>query len=156
MDSTLVLTKDDLEIIAALRGAARRSFREIAKIVSQPESTVRHKVTRLVESQLISLDVVPNPQALGYNVWVCVGLHVDMKHVKTIVESLSRLNEVYFLALSAGEYDVILNAVFRDNDDLLTFLTKHIPAIDGIKNVSTHIFLDVVKRELSIMPPEVK
>lgn len=148
-----MLSEEDLAIISALRVDARSSFREIAKTVNQPESTVRHRLMRLIDNKLISINVLPNPQALGYEVWVCIGLHIDMKYCQSVADALSSFNEVYFVAFSAGGYDILLNAVFRSNDHLLTFLTKHLPTIDGIKAVSTHIFLNVVKRDLSILPP---
>ncbi|HZT18901.1 MAG TPA: Lrp/AsnC ligand binding domain-containing protein, partial [Dongiaceae bacterium] len=61
--------------------------------------------------------------------------------------------EVYFVGITTGNYDILVGAVFRSNDEMLEFITAYLPRIPGITRTSTSTVLDVVKRFLTFAVP---
>lgn len=74
----------------------------------------------------------------GFRMAVSRGLHLAQK--------LADLDEVRYVALSTGAYDLILACLFRSDEELLDFLTIKLAAIHGIKKVATSHVLRVFKR----------
>jgi Lrp/AsnC family transcriptional regulator for asnA, asnC and gidA len=153
MDST-ELTAADVGIIRCLQEDARRSAASIAARLRMPESTVRHRLSRLVTSGVIQFAAVTDPLKLGYQIWTIVEIQAELPKVRAVAQRLAALPEVYFVGITSGGYDLLAAAVFRSNEDLLDFTLRRLPTIPGIVRTSTSSILELVKRALTIGLPE--
>lgn len=140
------IDKIDIEIIRCLQQDARIAVATIAEQIHVAESTVRHRLNRLVSQEIIELSVWLSPEKIGHEVWVMIDLAVDMRKIDEIAAQLAESPQVYYIGIATGAYDVHAAAVFRSNDDLLTFMTGHLASISGIQRVSTSTIIKKIKR----------
>ena len=77
-----VISQTDRKIIASLARNGRRSFREIARELDISEGTVRQRVGRLVDLELIRITVVGNLITLGFEVVAMVHIRVQPGHAR--------------------------------------------------------------------------
>src|SRR5687768_15369782 len=101
MDST-ELTAADVGIIRCLQEDARRSAVSIAARLRMPESTVRHRLSRLVKSGVIQFAAVTDPLKLGYQIWTIVEIQAELPKVRAVAQRLAALPEVYFVGITSG------------------------------------------------------
>jgi Lrp/AsnC family transcriptional regulator for asnA, asnC and gidA len=139
----------DIEIIRCLNEDARSSVTKIAGRLAMPESTVRHRLNRLLDAGVIEFTAVPNPLQLGYQIWAIMEIQAELSRIRGIARELADRPEVYFVGITTGSYDILAGAVFRSNDELLEFITGYLPKVPGIIRTATSTVLDVVKRFLT-------
>ena len=48
-----------------------------------------------------------------------------------VAEAVAAFPEVYYLVVTAGSYDILMEVVCEDNDALLRFLTERLRRVDG-------------------------
>jgi len=132
---------------------ARRSVAGIAGELGLPESTVRHRLNRLVERGIVEFAALTNPLQLGYQIWAIVEVQAELRKIRSVAQRLATAPEVYFVGITTGGYDVLAAAVFRSNDELLDFITRRLSGIPGIVRTSTSSVLEVVKRTMTFPLP---
>ena len=135
---------DDLDrrIIAVLQDNARLSNKEIASLVDSSEPTVRRRVERLLQNQTIKIVAVAAPFRLGFNVVAILGIQIDHSFLDAVEKALQTMPEIRFAGVTLGSYDVVVEAWFQGNDELLTFLHERLSKIPGIHRIES---LQVVK-----------
>jgi Lrp/AsnC family transcriptional regulator for asnA, asnC and gidA len=149
----LQLAPADLGIIRCLNDDPRSSVAKIAAHLRMPESTVRHRLSRLIRHRIIEFTAVANPLQLGYQIWAIIEIQADLRKMRAVAQQLAAAPEVYFVGLTTGGYDILAGAVFRSNDELLEFMTGALARIPGIIRTSTSSVLQVVKRSLTFGLP---
>jgi DNA-binding Lrp family transcriptional regulator len=125
--------KLDFRIIHELNEDARRSASEIARAVSANERTVRKRIDRLVQSGAVRLTAVVNPPAFGYDTAVDIFLEVDPHQEKEIIDRLSEMQEVSYIAFGQGTNELSIEARFKDNGEMREFLGQTLPSIASLK-----------------------
>lgn len=136
----------DNRIIAALRQDGRKSNVELGREIGVSEGTIRKRVSRLIQEGIMQVIAVANPQKLGYQIEVMIGIHAAIDKVKEIADRLASTEEIRTVSISSGVYDILMVALFRDNDELLDFLMNKLSAISGIKKTETSHLLRTLKR----------
>ena len=144
----------DVRIIRALHANARSSMSKIASRLGMPESTVRHRLNRLVRLGVIEFAAIVNPLQLGYQIWAQFHVEVELARMRSVAQRLARARQVYFVGIATGGYDVLVGAVFRTNKELLDFITGPMAKVPGIVGISTSSILEVVKRSMTFDLPE--
>jgi Lrp/AsnC family transcriptional regulator for asnA, asnC and gidA len=151
---TVKLASVDVSIIRCLHGDARRSAASIAGELGIPESTVRHRLNRLVRRGIVEFATLTNPLQLGYQIWAIIEVQAELRKIRPVAQQLAAAPEVYFVGITTGGYDVLAAAVFRSNDELLDFITRRLSGIPGIVRTSTSSVLQVVKRTMTFPLPD--
>jgi Lrp/AsnC family transcriptional regulator for asnA, asnC and gidA len=62
-----------------------------------------------------------------------------------VADHLREQSEVRYAGISVGRYDLVIEAVFDDQEHLLHFVTSKLGAIEGITGVETSMILKVAK-----------
>ena len=132
----------DHKIVTVLQENARLTNSEIAAQVGSSEPTVRRRVDRLLREQVIKIVAVAPPLQLGYHIVAILGLQIDHRHLTQIEEALSSMSEIRFAGVTLGSYDVVAEAWFHSNEELLAFLHERLSKIAGIQRIES---LQVVK-----------
>lgn len=135
----------DYRIISALREDGRISFAEIARRVDVSPGTVRERYLRLVQSKLVQVVTVTNLPMMGFRMMALIGIKVDGSRLREIARQIAALDEVIYLVLCTGPYDLLAEVVCRDNADLLKFLTERLHSVPGIHDTQSFVYLDIVK-----------
>ncbi len=127
----------DRSIIAVLQENARLSNAEVAAQVSSSEPTVRRRVDRLLKHGIIKIVAVAAPFPLGYHVVAILGIQIDHSHLDDIQAALLAMPEIRFAGVTLGSYDVVAEAWFHDNSDLLAFLHERLSKTPGIQRIES-------------------
>lgn len=70
------LTAADFAIMRCLQDDPRRPVASIAQELGTPESTVRHRLNRLVRHRIVEFSAVTDPFRLGYRIWALIEIQV--------------------------------------------------------------------------------
>jgi len=137
-------------LIALLQVDGRLSHAEIARQLGVPEPTVRRRMKRLIDEEVMQVVAVPNPLKIGYSIHAIVGARVRPGRTNDVVAALVPLRQLRYIGITAGATDIVIEALFRDNDDFRTFLTETLGEIEGLEGTETSYVLQIVKRSYKI------
>ncbi len=139
------LTDLDRQIIAALKEDGRVPFARLARELNVATSTVRQHYERLVERGIVRVTAVTDPWALGYQVMALIGLKVEGAKLQEAAEQIKAFEEVIYLVLATGSYELFLEVACRDHKHLLKFLVEKLYKVPGVQRSETFIYLDIIK-----------
>lgn len=142
---SIVLDETDLRIVRLLQADGRTSNVDIARSLGMSEATVRKRVDRLLAEKIIRVVATPDLAAVGCPLSTLITLRVDLAQVEQIGRALAALPEVRWVSYATGEYDLVLEAAFASDQQLLRFLTEQLASISGIHGTSTAHLLRVYK-----------
>ena len=74
-----------------------------------------------------------------------IGIRADGSRLLEVAEKISRLEEVIYLVISSGRFDMFAEVVCRDQEDLLRFITERLSTIDGVRESESFMHLKIVK-----------
>lgn len=123
----------DYQIIQALHRDARLSASEIARETGANERTIRKRIDRLVADGVLRLTAILDPAAFGYITAADVFLEVDPAREAAVLQALVAMPEVTYLAYGQGGDEISIEARFKDNDALRTFVHRTLPALPGVR-----------------------
>ena len=135
----------DRRIIKKLQINGRMSNTEIARALGVTETTVRKRIAHLLNERLMSIVAVPTPEAAGTNLSAIIGVSVELTAMHAVGDVLRTCPEVRYVGMSAGRYDIMIEALFSDQEHLLQFVTDKLGTLSGITSVETAVILKVVK-----------
>lgn len=138
------LSATDKEIIRRLQEDGRRSYAEIAAELNLSPSAIQQRAQRLIENNLLKVRAVTNPFLMGVPVIAAINLKVDGSIIRQISTELTKFEEVGYVVICAGSYDIQIEVACRDNTHLLDMITE-ISKIDGVQSTETSIYLEIVK-----------
>jgi Lrp/AsnC family transcriptional regulator for asnA, asnC and gidA len=138
---------DDLDkaIIRCLQLDGRRPYAQIGRELKVPEATVRQRAERLISRRVVQIVGVTDPLAMGFQQPALIGLKVDANRLDEIAQKIAALDEVTYLVVTAGRFDLMCEVVCEDNDHLLRVLTEDLAKIRGIRSTETLVELRFVK-----------
>lgn len=144
--SPVALDTLDRKIIGLLKVDGRTPFTEIAKRLDIPEATARYRVQRLLQSGIIQIHAWPNPQRLGTPHVVIVQLFVESGKIDEVADTLTKFEEVQFVAITAGHHNIVIDVYFGKHDELLAFYER-LQQIPGIIRYESQVVLKLLKAE---------
>ncbi len=75
-----------------------------------------------------------------------IGIRVSGERLLEVAQEISTFDEVIYLVLCTGRFDMLAEVVCRDNDHLLKFLTEKLYKVQGIQQAETYMYLQVCKQ----------
>lgn len=136
----------DRDIIGLLKIDGRMSFTEVAKRLQLPEATARYRVQRLLQSQVVKIHATPNPDHLGTPHVVIVQLFVENNKIDAVAEALVEIEEVQFVAVTAGHHNIVIDVCFGAHDEMLSFYAK-LHKIPGVIRYESQMVMKLLKAE---------
>jgi Lrp/AsnC family transcriptional regulator for asnA, asnC and gidA len=135
----------DHQIIAALKEDGRMPFAEIARRLDVSPGMVRERYLRLVDSGILQVVAVTRPTKVGYRMMSLIGIKADGSRLREIAHEVAAFEEVVYLVICTGTYDLLAEVVCRDNEEFLRFLTERLRSVKGIRDTETFVYLDIAK-----------
>jgi Lrp/AsnC family transcriptional regulator for asnA, asnC and gidA len=132
-------------IIEQLQTDGRRSYAEIGKAVGLSEAAVRQRVQKLTDSGVMQVVAVTDPMQLGFYRQAMIGIRVS-GDTTVVAEQLGKLAAVDYIVLTAGSFDILVEVVCENDDDLIALLNKKIRGIDGVASTETFVYLKLLKQ----------
>ncbi len=139
------LTGLDKKIIEHLQEDGRRPFTQIANALGVSEAAVRARTNRLVERGFLQIVGVADPEKLGFQ-QALIGVRCSPGKLLEVANALAALVEVDYVVITAGRFDILIEAVAEDNEALLRFLNDRLQQIDGVRDTETFTYLRLVKQ----------
>jgi Lrp/AsnC family transcriptional regulator for asnA, asnC and gidA len=115
----------------------------IARELSVPDATVRYRVRRLKAAGRIQSMTMPTrrePIRATFFVGSAPGKTDDL------IETLSELECVVFVAIGSGPYDLCVHGVFQNEDEFLRFRNRTLGGSDQVTGLVSLQWVKVVTR----------
>jgi Lrp/AsnC family transcriptional regulator for asnA, asnC and gidA len=144
---TVVHGVDDVgkRLIEELQQDGRRSYAALAKTVGLSEAAVRQRVQRMVDSGVMQVVAVTDPLQVGFHRQAMIGLRVEGDLVR-VADELAKIDEVDYVVITAGSFDILLELVCEDDDHLLRVLSERIRVLPGVRGTETFVYLKLAKQ----------
>jgi Lrp/AsnC family transcriptional regulator for asnA, asnC and gidA len=135
----------DRRIIALLQADGRRPNVDMAAELGLAEGTIRKRLDRLLTDGVIRITAIVDPPRVGLDTSAVITVQVDLSLVDDIVRQLAALPAVQSVSVTTGNWDLILEAVFPTDRQLLGFLKDQVSTIPGVRRTETSHVLRRVK-----------
>ncbi|HEY8599744.1 MAG TPA: Lrp/AsnC family transcriptional regulator [Thermomicrobiales bacterium] len=135
----------DRRIITELQDDGRKPSTEIARRLGVPRPTVARRIERLVGQKIITIGAFANGRRIGLPIHVMIQLTIEPGKHEAVVAAIVALDEVRWVGIATGPYDLLIEGMLRSNEHLQRFLSRRLGVIDGIKGMQTAHILDVPK-----------
>jgi Lrp/AsnC family transcriptional regulator for asnA, asnC and gidA len=132
-------------IIEQLQQDGRRPYATIGRAVGLSEAAVRQRVQRLVEGGVIQIVAVTDPMQVGFPRAAMMGIRVD-GDLTAVADALAALDEVDYVVITAGGFDILAEVVCEDDDHLLEIMNSKIRSIPGVRSTETFVYLKLRKQ----------
>jgi Lrp/AsnC family transcriptional regulator for asnA, asnC and gidA len=136
----------DQRIIEALQLDGRRPFTKLAAELGISEASVRQRVANLINNQVMQIVAITNPLKMGFSLAGMIGIRVSGERMLEVAKEIAAFDEVIYLIICAGSFDLLAEVVCRDNDHLLSFLTDKLYKVPGVQQTETFMYLRVTKQ----------
>jgi len=139
------LDEIDKKIIISLQQDGRMALAQIAEQLNVSPGMIRVRYNRLMEMGVLRIVAITNPLRMGFNTMALIGIKTEGEKLMEVADKIAALNEVIYLIIVSGAYDIITEVVCRDQHHLLQFLTERLYQIDGVRESESFIHLKIVK-----------
>lgn len=133
------------QIIEQLQEDGRRPYAAIGKAVGLSEAAVRQRVQRLLDAGVMQIVAVTDPLQVGFARQAMIGIRVEGDMLR-VADLLAEMDEVEYVVVTAGSFDVIIEVVCEDDDHLLDLLTHRIRQLPGVRSTETFVYLKLRKQ----------
>ncbi|CAM4053951.1 Lrp/AsnC family transcriptional regulator [Nocardiopsis rhodophaea] len=131
-------------IIEQLQEDGRRSYAAIGKAVGLSEAAVRQRVQRLLETGVVQVVGVTDPMMLGFSRQAMIGVKCN-GDLNEAADALSDVAGVEYVVITAGSFDLLVEVVAADDEQLLEVLAR-IRAVPGVTGTESFLYLKLRKQ----------
>lgn len=139
------LDEYDRRLIGLLQENARASYQELAAATGLSASTVRRRVERLQSAGVLKLVAVPDWTKLGIYFTAFLAISVDLPALQNVGRELAKMDEVCFVCMVTGAYDLFAQIVLPFNEDFVRFVTQRVAPIAGVRDIDTFMIPAFIK-----------
>lgn len=135
----------DRELLEFLWRDARVSNREIAAALGIVEGTVRLRIKRLQERNLIRIVPVTTTLGEGTPTLAYLGIHTVLARARDVAAAVAGLERVRFVATTLGRYNILAMAAVESSEELLGLVDGEIMPIEGVRRVDSSLASRLLK-----------
>ena len=138
---------DDIDraIITRLQYDGRMPFTTIADQIGVSEATVRNRVARLREDGILQVVGVVDPHLLDLWATAIVGIVVQPARLEAVAREIVTFEEVSYLVMTSGAFDLLVEVLCEDTDHLARFLSDKLLCVEGVQRTETFYILRTYK-----------
>jgi len=144
-DGTYRVDEVDDQIIAALRKNGRIANRDLARDMDVNEATVRTRLRRLEEANMVRVVAIRDLAALGFEYLSPVGVQVKGRSAAAVGADIAKLERVITVNVAIGTHDLEIQVVAQSLDEMQNLLTNVIAKIEGVERLFPSLALKVFK-----------
>jgi len=139
----LKLDDTDWKIVRLLGEDGRASYSQISKQVGVSIGTVRNRITALRESGALHLNVWVDPYRVGLGIAATLLIRVEAGLLDSVVEQVTALDSTGYVAVIAGDHDLMVDVFCRDVPHLDQVLRGEVESIEGVFSVTSYLVTQV-------------
>jgi Lrp/AsnC family transcriptional regulator, regulator for asnA, asnC and gidA len=143
----ILLDHTSKRIIEQLQQDGRRSYASIGEAVGLSEAAVRQRVQRLLDAGAMEIVAVTDPLSLGFRRQTMIGIRCTGE-LEQVADQLAAMPEIDYVVITAGSFDLLVEAVCEDDDQLLEILGR-VRAIRCVTATETFVYLKLRKQTYS-------
>jgi Lrp/AsnC family transcriptional regulator for asnA, asnC and gidA len=143
----------DASIIELLQRDGRLSNTDIARELDVSEATVRGRIKRLIDDEVIQIVAVSNPLRLGFEITGDLYITVDMKKMDNVIAKLKNFKELWYIVTTTGRFNLNAEFVVKNLESLNDLVYNKLSHIDGILQIETSIIMKYIKRKYDFGTP---
>lgn len=128
-----------------LQADGRMPFVTIAADVGLSEGAVRQRVRRMTDSGVIQIVAVTDPMLVGFTRQAMIGIKTR-GDVGPIADRLGEIEQIDYVVTTAGSFDLLVEVVCEDDQELLNVLMGQIRTIEGVIDTETFVYLKLNKQ----------
>jgi Lrp/AsnC family transcriptional regulator for asnA, asnC and gidA len=132
-------------IVEELQQDGRRTYGSIAEAVGLSEAAVRQRVQKMRDAGIMQIVAVTDPLQIGFRCQAMVGIKVD-GDTRLVAERLASVDDIDYVVLCTGSFDILVELVTEDEDALLALLNGVIRTIPGVRDTETFMYLKLSKQ----------
>ena len=136
----------DLNIIKLLQHNGRIAYSDIARSIDAPEATIRYRVKRLIDEKIISISAFINTGKVKHENVAYIELETEPDFLDDDLNDLVVMENISYVASVTGDYDIMLEYIYKDNEDLLDFINT-LKQNPNVKRLSSRTILKIHKAQ---------
>ncbi|SNX65070.1 AsnC family transcriptional regulator [Streptomyces sp. TLI_55] len=137
---------DDEPLLAVLERDGRAGYPELQRATGRSESAVKRRLTALLDSGAVYIDLEYHSEALGFPRAAALWITTAPDALHSVGQALAGHDEVAFASATAGPSNLFVTAVVRDTAALYAYLSGPLGRLDGVRHVEATPFLRRVKQ----------
>jgi len=137
----------DCKMIRLLQRDGRMSNTAIAQALGISEYTVRTRLKRILSSGIIRIVARSNPIDLGFAFSGNLKIRIDLKRTQHVLEKLSKIDELVWIALTTGSTDLDVDFAVRSMNELQALIFDKISKIEGVLSTEASLMVDLIKEK---------
>lgn len=146
------MDKVDSDIVALLQKDGRMPFTDIARELGISEGTVRNRVARLIEDKIIHIVAMVDPVQVGFDAPAMIGVSVEPPEIENVSAIVANFQEVSYLIMVSGEFDLFVEVLCQDRAHLAEFLNQKLRRVPGVTRTQTFMTLQTYKMAYGAPP----
>jgi Lrp/AsnC family transcriptional regulator, regulator for asnA, asnC and gidA len=131
------LDRADIAILRLLEQDGRIPTAQMARTLGISEPTVRKRMERLFADDIIKVVAVYNPRKTSYAADALIMIRVMPGHLQAVGKALASHEAVVYLGYTTGRSDIVVEALFENDEALFRFLDEELPTFGGIVSTET-------------------
>lgn len=135
----------DRQLIEVLARDARVSNRKIAADLGVTEGTVRGRIRRLQQDNLIAFTALTGLGTQGETKLAFIAIQAEVDQVRAIAERIATIPKVTGVLITMGRSNIIAICLFEELGELVTVASDQILAMPGVNHVETSIAVKTFK-----------
>lgn len=133
------LDQTDLSVMDYLKQNARESYSTISRLLNVSEGTVRSRVNKMLQNDVFEYVIHTDPKKIGLEVQAIFGISTRLGKQDAVAQELKKFDAVRFVGAFSGAHDLMIQAYFSENNDLIAFINTDLAAMDGILDVDVNV-----------------
>ncbi|MGH9078965.1 MAG: Lrp/AsnC family transcriptional regulator, partial [Acidimicrobiales bacterium] len=103
------------------------------------------RVQKLRDAGVVHIVAVTDPLQVGFASQAMVGIRTD-GDARTVAERLAAVENIDYVVMCAGSFDILVELVCEDDDAVLDLLNGVIRQIPGVRDTETFMHLKLAKQ----------
>jgi DNA-binding Lrp family transcriptional regulator len=136
----------DKRIAQLLAKDAQQNHKTLSKQLNVSSATVRRRIKKLMNSDLLRIIGVVDPNKFGFPLTVLIALDIVPNQLISTVEKLIKMPEIRWASKTTGRFDIIAMARFSSTETFSQFLSNELSKLKGLRDSETFMCLDVDKQ----------
>ena len=135
----------DKKLITFLEQDARQGVDRLANQLGVSSSTISRRIEKLLKNNVIRIVAKPEPTKINLPLSAIVAFDVDHDKLNSVTKILNSRQEVRWLAVTSGRFDIFALMWFPSTEELFRFMENEVGKLEGVINTETFISLHVEK-----------
>ena len=136
------------QIVQRLARDARTSNRQIAAELGLTEGTVRARIKRMRQQNIIRITAISNIDHIDGAAVAYLWIEVERsRQTEALVERLVAMPEMGFVGLMMGRADILAITMVQNTEHLAEFVHRRISTLEGVRRTESTLGVNFIKHD---------